>query len=627
MPKDAKRWLPFRPPKRASLFFAMSAALFLRQSDPIAPLDTFLKSTASIELTYTEFINHLERNNIVRVEFHAERKIKGMLKSGIINSNSAFRYQYFRVTIPFPSERLISRLEKKGVTIKVAKGLGFTDFLIVILPWLLLVGIWIRLVRKRRSKTDAARSFVQRRTRREHTTGTKVTFADVAGCDEAKQELQEIVEFLKTPEKFTRVGGKIPKGALLVGPPGTGKTLLAKAVAGEADRPFFSMSGSDFVEMFVGVGAARVRDLFEQGKEHAPCIIFIDEVDAVGRRRGAGLGQGHDEREQTLNQILVAMDGFESNENVIVLAATNRPDVLDPALLRPGRFDRTIIVDVPDARGRESILRIHCRTVRIAPDVRCDVLAQETPGFTGADLANLVNEAALLAARKSKTYVDMEDFEEARDKLTMGLRRQNLYITEEERRRSAYHEAGHTMVNLRMPNLDPIHKITIVPHGNKLGQTVFRPEQDRHNYTKEYILDLLAQIYGGRAAEELTFGPEHVSTVAAKDIKDATLWARRMVRKFGMSEKIGPVAAGDRYTETFLGKDLGHRRTISRYTAQLIDEEIQRITDEAYRRAKAIMEQERSTLDRIASTLLERETLCREELLAIADGKELPPKR
>jgi cell division protease FtsH len=453
----------------------------------------------------------------------------------------------------------------------------------------------------------------------------KVTFADVAGCDEAKQELEEIIDFLKDPQKFQRLGGRLPKGALLIGPPGTGKTLLAKAVAGEAARPFFSMSGSDFVEMFVGVGASRVRDLFEQGKTHAPCIIFIDEIDAVGRHRGAGLGGGHDEREQTLNQLLVEMDGFESNDGVILLAATNRPDILDPALLRPGRFDRQIIVDMPDMKGREQILRVHTRKIPLAQSVNLEPIAKGTPGLSGAELSNIVNEAALLAARRNKAAVDMDDLDDAKDKVMLGLERRSMVLSEEERKLTAYHEAGHVLVSLHVPGADPIHKVTIVPRGRSLGVTHWLPEEDRHNYTKQFILSHLATAYGGRVAEELVFGPEKVTTGAAMDIQQATNMARRMVTQFGMSDVIGPIAIGDREAEIFLGREVVQRREVSERTAELVDTELKRILGDAFERARQILIEHREVLDRLAAALLERETLDREEVELVVAGKPLPP--
>jgi cell division protease FtsH len=494
------------------------------------------------------------------------------------------------------------------------------------LPWLILIGFWVFLFRQ--MQAGSGRAFAFGKSKAKLLTGDtpKITFADVAGADEAKVELQEIIEFLKDPQKFTRLGGRLPKGALLVGPPGTGKTLLAKAVAGEAARPFFSMSGSDFVEMFVGVGASRVRDLFEQGKAHAPCIIFIDEIDAVGRHRGAGLGGGHDEREQTLNQLLVEMDGFESNEGVILLAATNRPDVLDPALLRPGRFDRQIVVDPPDVRGREGILRVHTRKIPLANDVRLDKVAKGTPGLSGADLANLVNEAALLAARRNKTQVDMEDVENAKDKVMLGVERRSLVLSDDERRLTAYHEAGHAIVAWSIPGLDPLHKVTIVPRGRALGLTTWLPEEDRHNYTKYWLEGQLAVSFGGRVAEEQIFGADKVTTGAASDIEQATRLARRMVTQFGMSEKVGAVAVGDQEHEIFLGREISQRHDVSERTAELVDNEVKRIIDEAYARARVILGAHRVMLDDLSAALLEHETLDREDLELVLAGKPLPPR-
>jgi cell division protease FtsH len=469
-------------------------------------------------------------------------------------------------------------------------------------------------------------SFGKSRARMMDESSNTITFADVAGCDEAKEEVYEMVDFLKDPSKFQKLGGRIPRGVLLVGSPGTGKTLLAKAVAGEAARPFFSMSGSDFVEMFVGVGASRVRDLFEQGKANAPCIIFIDEIDAVGRHRGAGLGGGHDEREQTLNQLLVEMDGFESNDGVILIAATNRPDVLDPALLRPGRFDRTIVVDAPDVRGREGILRVHTRKIPLAADVRLDILAKGTPGLAGADLANLVNEAALLAARTNKSLVSMPDFEEAKDKVMLGVERRSLVLTDDERKLTAYHEAGHAVVAVKTPGSDPIHKVTIVPRGRALGLTASLPETDRHSYTKDWLIGNLAMFFGGRVAEELVFGPEKVTTGAGNDIERATGLARRMVTQFGMSERVGAMAIGDREQEVFLGREFGHRREVSERTAEMVDDEVKRLLDEAYAKASVLLTAHRELLERIAQALLDRETIDREDLDLLVKDLPLPPR-
>jgi len=451
----------------------------------------------------------------------------------------------------------------------------------------------------------------------------RVTIEDVAGIDEAKQELEEVVDFLKDPQKFQRLGGKIPKGVLLIGPPGTGKTLLARAIAGEANVPFFTISGSDFVEMFVGVGASRVRDMFEQGKKNAPCIIFIDEIDAVGRHRGAGLGGGNDEREQTLNQLLVEMDGFEANEGVMLIAATNRPDVLDPALLRPGRFDRQVVVPNPDVLGREQIIKVHMRKVPLAPDVDARIIARGTPGFSGADLANLVNEAALLAARKNKRLVTMAEFEDAKDKVMMGTERRSMVMTEEEKTLTAYHEAGHALVALKVPKHDPLHKVTIIPRGRALGLTMSLPERDRYGFSKIEIECKLAMMFGGRVAEEIQFGPENVTTGAGDDIRQATDWARRMVTEFGFSEKLGPLRYSDNEEEVFLGHSVTQRKNVSDATAALIDSEIRAIIEVAEGAARKILVKERAGLDAIAEALLEYETLSGEEIKGLLRGEPI----
>jgi len=451
----------------------------------------------------------------------------------------------------------------------------------------------------------------------------RVTFNDVAGADEAKYELQEIIEFLKEPSKFQRLGGKIPKGVLLLGPPGTGKTLLARAVAGEAGVPFFSISGADFVEMFVGVGASRVRDLFEKGKKNAPCIIFIDEIDAVGRHRGAGLGGGHDEREQTLNQLLVEMDGFEQNSGVIIIAATNRPDVLDPALLRPGRFDRQVVVDRPDVKGREGIFKVHTRNVPLGKDVNLEVLAKGTPGLAGADIANLVNEAALLAARRNSDKVTMADFEEAKDKVMMGMERKSLIISDREKKTTAYHESGHVLVAKMIPEADPVHKVTIIPRGRALGVTTYLPIDEKHTYSKQYLEAMIAYAMGGRAAEKLMFN--ELTTGAGNDLERATQLARKMVCEWGMSEKLGPVTFGKKEEEIFLGREIAQHRDYSEHTAVLIDEEVKKIVDKAAARAEKILKDNFPTLQRLAEALLEREILDGEEIDKIIRGEELPP--
>ena len=491
------------------------------------------------------------------------------------------------------------------------------------LPILLIGLLFFVFMRQMQSGGNKALSFGKSRARLLSMQQKKITFKDVAGVDEAKEELKEIIEYLREPAKFQKLGGRIPKGVLLVGPPGTGKTLLARAVAGEANVPFFSISGSDFVEMFVGVGASRVRDLFEQGKKNAPCIIFIDEIDAVGRHRGAGLGGGHDEREQTLNQLLVEMDGFESNDGVILVAATHRPDVLDPALLRPGRFDRRVVVGLPDVRGREEILRVHVKKVPVSDDTNLNVLARGTPGFSGADLANMVNEAALSAARMNRKQVVMYDFELAKDKVLMGAERKSMLLTEEEKRVTAYHEAGHALVSLKREHSDPIHKVTIIPRGMALGVTVFLPG-DRHNYTREYLEARLAMSYGGRVAEEIFLN--QMSTGAGSDIEVATDLARRMVCEYGMS-RLGPLTFGKKEEQIFLGREIAQHRDFSEETARQIDLEVRRLIDEAYQSAHSIVESNADAMHRIAAALLERETIDAEEVQMLIDGKELPPMR
>ena len=487
-------------------------------------------------------------------------------------------------------------------------------------PLLFIIGIWVFMLRQMQSGGNKALSFGKSRAKLLNNQQKRVTFKDVAGVEEAKEELQEIIEFLKEPQKFQKLGGRIPKGVLMMGPPGTGKTLLARAIAGEANVPFFSISGSDFVEMFVGVGASRVRDLFEQGKKNAPCIIFIDEIDAVGRHRGAGLGGGHDEREQTLNQLLVEMDGFESNDGVILIASTNRPDVLDPALLRPGRFDRRVVVSRPDVRGREGILKVHTRKIPLGEDVDISVIARGTPGFTGADLANLVNEAALNAARYNKKLVAMGDFELAKDKVLMGAERKSMVISNEEKRVTAYHEAGHTLVGLKVPNADPVHKVTIIPRGMALGVTQQLPEGDRHNYSEEYLLGQIAILMGGRIAENAFLGS--ITTGASNDIKRATELARAMVCEYGMSE-MGPLTFGKKEEQIFLGREIAQHRDFSEETAIKIDEQVKKIVTAQFERAKAIIEDNRDTMVRLAECLLERETLDGVEIRRIVAGLTL----
>ncbi len=583
------------------------------------------QKSAVQEFTYTSFKQQLSNGNVKNVTVYDGKQLEGDFVNPVTQEDR--KATGFVVLLPIKdSEQLLGELERSGVPISAKEPkMGVANFLVAALPWIVIIGLWVFLLRQLQAGGSRAFSFGKSKAKLLSGDTPKLTFADVAGADEAKVELQEIIEFLKDPQKFTRLGGRLPKGALLVGPPGTGKTLLAKAVAGEAGRPFFSMSGSDFVEMFVGVGASRVRDLFEQGKAHAPCIIFIDEIDAVGRHRGAGLGGGHDEREQTLNQLLVEMDGFESNDGVILIAATNRPDVLDPALLRPGRFDRQIVVDAPDVRGREGILRVHTRKIPLAADVVLEVIAKGTPGMAGADLANLVNEAALLAARRNKTLVEMQDFEDAKDKVMLGVERKSLVLSEEERRLTAYHEAGHSVVSMKTEGSDPIHKVTIVPRGRALGLMMSLPDKDRYGQTKEWLIGRLAIAFGGRVAEELIFGANKVTTGAGSDIEQATAIARRMVTQFGMSEKIGMMAIGDREQEIFLGREFGQRREVSERTAQVVDDEVKHFLDEAHEAARRILTENRLLLDQIAAALLERETIDREDIDLLAQGKSLPP--
>ena len=584
------------------------------------------KRTTSAEIDYTTLNRQLEAANIARVEIIEGKFLKGEFRVAVPTDNVTVKN--FTSLLPVAnSEEFMKRLEA-SVPVIVAREpkIGFPIILMQALPWIVIIGLWFFILRQMQAGGNRAFSFGKSKAKLVAGDTPKITFADVAGADEAKVELQEIIEFLKDPQKFTRLGGRLPKGALLIGPPGTGKTLLAKAVAGEAGRPFFSMSGSDFVEMFVGVGASRVRDLFEPGKAPAPCIIFMDEIDAVGRHRGAGLGGGHDEREQTLNQLLVEMDGFESNDGVILVAATNRPDVLDPALLRPGRFDRQIVVDAPDVRGREGILRVHTRKIPLAADVRLDVMAKGTPGLCGADLANLVNESAVLAARRNKTLVDMQDFEDAKDKVMLGVERRSLQLTEDDRKLTAYHEAGHAIVSLKIPGLDPLHKVTIIPRGRALGLTVWLPEQDRRNVTRHWCEGNLACGFGGRVAEELVFGSEKITTGAAGDIEQATSLARRMVTQWGMSDKVGMIAVGDREQEIFLGREFSQRRSVSEQMAETVDAEIKRLIDEAYERARVILTENRPLLDLMADALLERESLDRDEINMLSRGEPLPPR-
>jgi cell division protease FtsH len=558
------------------------------------------------EIIFSEFMGGVERGDVREVVIQGHY-IQGKYKNG----------EQFRTFEPDDPD-LVKSLRAKGVKIAAKPDDESPWYLVLLLNWLpmlLLIGVWIFFMRQMQVGGGKAMSFGKSRAKLLTENQHRVTFSDVAGVDEAKDDLQEIIAFLKEPKKFTRLGGRIPKGCLLVGAPGTGKTLLARAIAGEAGVPFFSISGSDFVEMFVGVGASRVRDLFVQGKKKAPCIIFIDEIDAVGRHRGAGFGGGNDEREQTLNQLLVEMDGFESNEGVILVAATNRPDVLDPALLRPGRFDRHVVVPRPDIRGREGILQVHTRKVPLSTDVDVSVLARSTPGFTGADLENLVNEAALLAARNDKENVSMVDLELAKDKVMMGAERRSMLISDEEKRNTAYHEAGHALVAKLLPGADPVHKVTIIPRGMALGLTQQLPVDEKHTYAKEYLLNNLVILFGGRVAEELVL--EHITTGAGNDIEKATDLVRRMVCEWGMSEKLGPMTFGKKEEEIFLGRDFTQKADYSKTTAIEIDAEIRRIIQESYQRAKELLTTNLRLLHKVAEELLEKEVLDGSEIDAI----------
>ena len=579
-----------------------------------------------VTITYSEFRQQLYEDNVSQI-FIVDQDIHGELKSVItkLDDDKVREFNKFYVYIPFDVSELRTELEAKDVTITgEQRKVNWFNLLLGVLPWILLFGIWMLIFRQMQGGPKGIFSFGKSKAKLLIRDKPQVTFADVAGADEAKQDLQEVIEFLKDPGRFQKLGGRIPKGALLLGAPGTGKTLLARAVAGEADVPFFSMSGSDFVEMFVGVGASRVRDLFEQGKKNAPCIIFIDEIDAVGRQRGAGLGGGHDEREQTLNQLLVEMDGFESNEGVILLAATNRPDVLDPALLRPGRFDRQIIVDNPDVRGREGILKVHTRRIPLAKDVDLSILARGTPGLSGADLANLVNEAALLAARRDRDQVTMIDFEEAKDRVMMGVERKSLILSEDEKRSTAYHEAGHALMAKLIPEAEPVHKVTIIPRGRTLGVTHLLPRDEKHSWSKEYLENLIAVKLGGRAAEKIVFN--QLTTGAGGDIEDATNWARSMVCEWGMSERLGPVTFGKKEAEIFLGREIAKHRDYSEETAILIDEEVKRIVEAQERRAEAILRANVDKLHRLAKALLKREILDSFEIDEILRTKRPRPR-
>ncbi len=575
-----------------------------------------VQQNTQAEIDFSTFLDRVETGQVGKVT------IQGHDISGEFTAGSNGQFHTYAPDYP----NLVEDLRSKGVAITSVpeeQG-GFLNVFLGWLPMIVLIGVWIFFMRQMQGGGNKAMGFGKSKAKLLSETHGRVTFDDVAGIEEAKQELEEIVEFLQDPQKFERLGGSIPKGALLVGPPGTGKTLLARAIAGEANVPFFTISGSDFVEMFVGVGASRVRDMFEQAKKNAPCIIFIDEIDAVGRHRGAGLGGGNDEREQTLNQLLVEMDGFEANEGVILVAATNRPDVLDPALLRPGRFDRQIVVPNPDIVGREKILKVHIKkTPKLAADVNIRTIARGTPGFSGADLANLVNEAALLAARKNKRVISMSDFEEAKDKVMMGAERRSMVMTEDEKRMTAFHEAGHALVAAKCPASDPIHKATIIPRGRALGMVLRLPERDNYSYAREKMHADLAVAMGGRVAEEICFGRDKVSSGASGDISMATSLARSMVTKWGMSDKLGLLQYGDNQEEIFLGHSVARSENISSATAKIIDEEIRRLVDEGYEHAKKICTENRDMLDKLGNALLEFETLTGEDIDNILAGKKL----
>ncbi|MFH1336551.1 MAG: ATP-dependent zinc metalloprotease FtsH [Candidatus Zixiibacteriota bacterium] len=581
-----------------------------------------------VVITYTEFMQQLQDGNIKNVTF-VEKDIEGEFSKVFVKTEGEKSEQYskFKLHIPFDDPSLLTKLQEKNVGINAkTAGTNWSGILLTSLPWIILIVFWIFIMRQMQGG-GAKGLFSFGKSKAKLLTGDspKVTFEDVAGADEAKQELQEVIEFLKDPGKFQKLGGKIPKGVLLLGAPGTGKTLLARAVAGEAGVPFFSMSGSDFVEMFVGVGASRVRDLFDQGKKNAPCILFIDEIDAVGRHRGAGLGGGHDEREQTLNQLLVEMDGFESNEGVILLAATNRPDVLDPALLRPGRFDRQIVVDVPDVKGREGILKVHTRKLPLATDVNLTIIARGTPGLSGADLANIVNEAALLAARRSHDKVAMQDFEDAEDKVMMGTERRSLVITEEEKKLIAYHESGHALIGKLVPGSDPVHKMTIIPRGLALGITQYLPIDEKHTHSRKYLETKLMHLMGGRVAEKLVF--HELTTGAGNDIERATELARKMVCEWGMSDRLGPLTFGKKEAQIFLGREIATHRDYSEETAQEIDKEVRRVVEESEKKTTELLSVNLDKLHLLAGALLEKEILDGEQIDRILRGEKLAPNK
>ena len=586
-----------------------------------------INSQVTQEVPYSDFLDDVRGGDVRSVVFE-EKKLLVTTRDEVRDN----QVSYVVYNPETDNTLLIGTLEDNGVDIDAREppqqSLLITLF-VNAFPILLLIGVWIYFMRQMQGGGGGrgAMSFGKSRARLLGEDQVSVTFADVAGIEEAKEEVVEIVDFLKDPSKFQRLGGKIPKGVLMVGSPGTGKTLLARAIAGEAKVPFFTISGSDFVEMFVGVGASRVRDMFEQAKKHAPCIIFIDEIDAVGRHRGAGLGGGHDEREQTLNQLLVEMDGFEGNEGVIVIAATNRPDVLDPALLRPGRFDRQVVVPLPDVRGREQIVKVHMRKVPVDADVKPQIIARGTPGFSGADLANLVNEAALLAARANKRTVTMEEFDKAKDKIMMGSERRSMVMSESEKKLTAYHESGHAIVGLLVPDHDPVYKVSIIPRGRALGITMFLPEEDRYSYSKQRLMSQIKSLFGGRIAEELIFGPAYVTTGASNDIERATDIARNMVTKWGLSDKLGPLTYSEDDGEVFLGRSVTRHKQVSDVTAHAIDEEIRELIDNCYTEAKTILEKNKDKLHLMAEALIKFETIDEFQIKDIMDGQEpRPPK-
>ncbi|HTY08589.1 MAG TPA: ATP-dependent zinc metalloprotease FtsH [Candidatus Edwardsbacteria bacterium] len=628
MPSNQRKPQPLRPPLpgssglRTALFWIALLALVV-----VVYTQFSGKRERETSITYSQFKEELNANNIGEVTFY-DREVKGRFRAPRVKTENGNRTEYakFKTYLPLDDPSLVAELEGRGVSV-TAESTAPSPLMSFLGTWGIVIAmslVMFLFLRQMQGGNKGVFTFGKSRAILLPQDKIRITFDDVAGADEAKTDLREIIEFLREPKKFTKLGGKIPKGALLLGPPGTGKTLLARAVAGEAGVPFFSISGSDFVEMFVGVGAARVRDLFEQGKRSAPCIIFIDEIDAVGRHRGAGIGGGHDEREQTLNALLVEMDGFAGNEGVIIVAATNRPDVLDPALLRPGRFDRVIVVDRPDLVGREGILKVHTKNKPLGPDVDLKVLARSTPGFSGADIANMVNEAALLAARKNHDTVLMADFEEAKDKVLMGAERKSMVIAEDEKRMTAYHEAGHTLVTKLLPGTDPIHKVTIIPRGRALGATVSLPIDEKHNYSRTWCVNEIATMLGGRSAELLVFS--ELSTGSGSDLEKATSLARKMVCEWGMSDKLGPMTFGNKDEEIFLGRDYGHTKNYSEQTAELIDAEIRALVEGASQKAQGLLKKNLKTLHALASALLEREYLDGDEVDKVIKGEALQPK-